>query len=412
MSHSSARRLRFQDTFAAFSYRNYRLWFAGQVVSLVGTWMQNTAQGYLIYDLTGSSAYVGLAGFAAGLPAWMFTLYGGVIADRVSKRAMLVVTQTAMMVLAFILAGLVFTGTVQAWQIIALAFLLGIANAFDAPARQAFVVDLVDRQDLSNAIAFNSTIFNLGAVVGPAVAGLTYAALGPAWCFTLNGISFIAVIIALLLMQVRPVEALARRPSAMVQIKEGLGYVKAHRTIRVLILNMGMVSLFGISMMTLLPAWSVQVLGGDVRTNGLLISARGFGSLLGALMLASLGRMNIKGKLWTIGNLAMPLMLLGFAFTRWLPLSMIMLVGVGWSFMIQANASNALVQMQVPDELRGRVMSIYTLTFFGGMPIGALLVGSMAERLGEPQTVMLGATVLALTAGVIFLLAPVIRKLE
>jgi MFS family permease len=200
------RRVSARGTFAALQYPNYRLWFIGQMISLVGTWMQGTAQGYLVYELTRSPAYLGYVGFAAGVPSWLFMLYGGVIADRMSRRTLLVITQTCMMLLAFLLAGLTFTGRVQPWHIIVLAFLLGTANAFDAPARQAFVLEMVDRQHLTNAIALNSTMFNLGTAIGPAMAGITYSLFGPAWCFTINAFSFLAVIAALLLMKLKPVE--------------------------------------------------------------------------------------------------------------------------------------------------------------------------------------------------------------
>ncbi|MDP2994787.1 MAG: MFS transporter, partial [Anaerolineales bacterium] len=248
--------LRLQETFASLKHYNYRLWFFGQIVSLVGTWMQSTAQGYLIYQLTGSPAYLGLVGFVGGLPAWLFTLYGGVVADRISRRNMMVITQTAMLVLAFILAALTFTNAVQPWHIIVLAFLLGVANAFDAPARVAFVTELVSREDMTNAIALNSTMFNIATVVGPSVAGLTYAAFGPAWCFTLNGISFIAVIVALLFMRIKPIVQPSRRATVLADLKEGLRYVFSHSLILSLIGSVGLVSIFGIGMLTLLPAWA------------------------------------------------------------------------------------------------------------------------------------------------------------
>jgi MFS family permease len=405
-------RINVQDTFSALRHPNYRLWFIGQLVSLVGTWMQNTAQGYLVYELTRSPAYLGYVGFVSGLPAWIFTLYGGVIADRISRRTLLIITQSSMMALAFILAGLVFTGAVQPWHIVLLAGLLGIANAFDAPARQAFVVELVDRQDMVNAIALNSTMFNAATVVGPSVAGITYALFGPAWCFTINGVTYIAVIAALALMHIQ-VPPLRKRPQSMLaEIKEGLAYALHDRLTLVVTLSMGVVSLFGLSVVTLLPAWSVDVLKGDVTTNGLLLSARGAGALLGALMVASLGRMKVQGKLWTAGSFVMPITLLFFAGTRWLPLAMFILVLAGWGFMIQANTSNALVQSQVPDHLRGRVMGIYTLVFFGGMPLGALLAGGLANYLGEPLTLTLGAIALLFCSAVVWLVLPGLRRGE
>jgi MFS family permease len=404
--------LHLQETFAALKHYNYRLWFFGQLVSLMGTWMQSTAQGYLIYQLTGSPAYLGLVGFVGGMPALLFTLFGGVIADRISRRTLMVITQTAMLILAFILAVLAFTHLVQPWHILVLAFFLGIANAFDAPARNAFVTELVSREDMTNAIALNSTMFNLATVVGPSVAGLTYAAFGPAWCFTLNGISFIAIIVALLFMRVKPIIQPAYRPSVITDLKEGLQYVFSSRLILSLIGSIGMVSIFGIGMLTLLPAWATDILHGNVTTNGLLISARGFGSMVSALMLAYMGNRKLRGKLWTLGAFFMPIMLLIFAWIRWLPLSLVMLAGVGWSFMMVMNNSNALVQSEVPDHLRGRVMSIYTLVFFGSMPLGSLFAGAFAQKFNEPLTVVLGATVLMVMAVASWFFLPGIRKQE
>lgn len=401
----------FHQTFAALDYPNYRLWFGGQLVSLAGTWMQTTAQGYLVYELTKSPAFLGYVGFAAGLPSWVFTLYAGVIADRMSRRTLLIMTQTSMMLLAFVLAGLVFASLVQPWQIVVLALLTGIANAFDAPARQAFVVELVDRKDLTNAIALNSTMFNAATVVGPALAGVVYALVGPAWCFTINALSFLAVILALLLMQLPRVERKPRSTTTTTELREGLRYTAAQPVILTLVLNVGVISLFGISLMTLLPAWSVDVLGGDVRTNALLVSARGVGALAGALMIASLGQRAARGKLWTIGGMLLPLAMALFAAVHVVPLAVATLVIVGWSFMVAVNTSNALVQTMIPDELRGRVMGIYVLVFFGAFPLGSLWVGQLALWLGEPATVMVNAAVLALVAAFIWVRLPHMRRL-
>jgi MFS family permease len=404
------RPLHWPMTFAALNHPNFRLWFIGQMISLVGTWMQNTAQGYLVYELTQSPAFLGYVGFAAGVPSWFFTLYGGVMADRFSKRNLIIITQSSMMILAFILAGLVFTDLVQPWHIIVLALFLGIANAFDAPARQAFVVDLVGREDLSNAIALNSTLFNGGALIGPAVAGIVYAWVGAGWCFTINGLTYIGVITALVLMHIARPKNAVRRLSAASQIGDGLGYLKSHRRVQALMLNMVMICLFGLSLVTLLPAWAVNILGGDVKTNGALLSARGGGALLGALMIAALARYNVKGKIWTAGSFVMPASILLFAVVRWLPLSLVAIALFGWSFMIQANTSNALIQDEVPDELRGRVMSLFTLTFMGGMPIGSLLAGAAAARFGEPITVQISALVLLLFATAIWWRVPKLRR--
>jgi MFS family permease len=403
--------LSLNSTFAALKYPNYRLWFMGQLVSLIGTWMQNTAQGYLVYELTKSPAYLGYVGFAAGLPSWLFTLYGGVIADRISRRTMMLVTQTAMMVLALTLAVLVFAQIIQPWMIIIMAFLLGIANAFDAPARVSFVVELVDREAITNAIALNSTMFNSATVVGPMIAGLAYATLGPAWCFFINALSFLAVIIALLAMKLAPIKATPRQSSALSELREGIVYTARNNVILTLILNLGILSLLGLSMMTLLPAWTSDVLGGDARTYGLLLSGRGIGALIGALMIASVGTSIARGKFWTLGNFLMPVLLAGFAIARVIPISLLMITLTGWSFMVQVNTSNALVQSHVEDRLRGRVMGIYTLIFFGGMPIGALIAGGLAARIGAPATLIVNAILMLAFTLFIWFRRPFIRKL-
>ncbi len=399
-------------TFAALQYPNYRLWFMGQLVSLVGTWMQTTAQGFLVFELTRSPAYLGYVGFAAGAPSLLLMLFGGVIADRLPRRNLLVVTQSTMMVLAFILAALTFTKLVQPWHIVLLALALGTANAFDAPAGQAFVLELVDRKSLTNAIALNGSLGNLATVVGPTVAGLTYAAFGAAWCFTLNGLSFIAVITALLLMRLPPHVSPARAQSPLAQLKEGLRYLLGHPLLRTLLLVPAVAVLFVAIYGTLLPAWAVEVLHGDATANGLLQSARGAGSLVGALTIAALAHLGRRGRWLTLGTVWYPALILIFALTRTLPLSMLALVGVGLGGMMVYNLANALVQSQVSDEFRGRVMSVYSLIMFGGMPLGSLWAGTAANRLGVPLTLTLGAGVALACAALFWILAPQLRKLS
>lgn len=400
-----------RQTFAALVHFNYRLWFTGQLVSLMGTWMQTTAQGFLIYQLTHSAAYLGYVGFAAGVPSWLFTLYGGVVADRMSRRTLLVITQTAMMALAFFLAALTFTGLVRPWHIVVLAFLLGVANAIDAPTRQAFVVEMVDRQDLTNAIALNATMFNAATAVGPAVAGLTYAVLGPAWCFTVNGLSFIAVIAALLLMRLQPTNLARRTQSMIVELRAGLTYVTGNTNVLWLMGGLGAFSLIGLGMTALMPAWAVEILHGDAATNGWLLSARGIGSLIAGLLVASLGRFRGKGRWVTLGGFVTALLMFAFAVTNRLPLSLLTLAGVGWGFMLVISLTNALIQLEVPDELRGRVMGIYTLVFFGLMPVGSLLAGVTATRIGEATTVAAGALILLGVAAWVWLRRPELRRL-
>jgi MFS family permease len=402
----------FRQAFTAFKYRNYRLWFLGQSVSLFGTWMQSTAQGFLIFQLTRSPAFLGYVGFAAGIPTWLFTLYGGVVADRMARRTLLVITQTTMMVLAFILAALAFLNFVQPWHIILLAFCLGVANSFDAPARQAFVSEMVKREDLTNAIALNATMFNLSIAVGPAVSGVIYALFGPGWCFTINGLSFIAVIVALLLMklktQVRPI----RSNSTRADLREGIRYVLHHSVIRTLICLVAMMGLFGITFLTLMPAWAVKILGGNAATNGWLQSARGVGALSSALLIASLGRFQFKGRLLTVGTFAFPILMLVFAVVRWIPLSLLVLVGAGGSSVLIMNLANALVQTHVRDSLRGRVMGIYTLLFFGMMPLGSLWMGAVAQIASEPTPIIIGGLTLLSIAISVYIFAPRVRHLE
>ncbi len=398
------------NTFAALRHPNYKLWFIGQMVSLVGTWMQGTAQGQFMYDLTRSPAYLGYIGFASGMPTWLFMLYAGVIADRVPRRTMLIATQTTMMILAFILAGLTFSGLVQPWHILILASLLGIANAFDAPARLAFVPELVGKEDLTNAIALNATMFNTATAFGPAVAGLTYAAVGPGWCFTINGISFIAVIVALLLMKLDPWKTPVRRVPILENLADGFRYIRQEPTVKVLILAIGIVSLLGLGFVSLFPAWAVQILGGDATTTGLLQSARGLGALFGALTLATLSQFRLRGKLLTLGSFVFPIFLALFSLVRWLPISLVMLVFTGYAFMFFVNLANATVQTLTPDHLRGRVMSVYSLSFFGLMPIGSLMAGNLATVIGEPTTVLLSALLMLGFAGLVFLFAPGLRK--
>ncbi len=402
----------FRQTFAALKHRNYRLWFVGQMISLFGTWMQATAQGFLVYQLTGSPAYLGMIGFAGGVPSWIFTLYGGVVADRIPRRTLLLFTQTIMMVLAFMLAALVALGIVEPWHIAVLAFALGVANAFDAPARLAFVRELVDREDMTNAIALNATMFNMGSFAGPAVAGLAYAIVGPAWCFTLNGLSFLGVIAALLLMRIPQQQRSANRATAWHELAEGLHYIRSTPVVRTLILLVGATGLFGISFATLFPVWATDILGGDAATNGLLQSARGLGALISALAIASLGRFTFKGRLLTLGTFLFPLLLIVFALVRSLPLALLALVTTGMAVILIMNLANALVQSLVPDALRGRVMAVYSMTFFGSIPIGALWAGWLAELANAPTAMISGAVAGLLVAVLMWLLTPEIRALE
>lgn len=382
------------------------------MVMLVGSWMQSTAQGYLVYELTGSTTYLGIVSFAAGVPSWLFTLYGGVIADRFPRRTLIMITQAFAMFLALFMSGLIFSGLIQPWMIVGLAFLLGTSTAFEGPVRQAFLSELVDREDIPNGIALNSTMFNLGTVTGPAIGGLIYAAVGPGWCFLINGISFSASLISLALIRVAPMPASNGRGSARAQFLEGFRYTIHNSQIRYLIVGMGMIGIFTFGTLSLLPAWARDVMGGDATTYGLLNSARGLGSLIGALMVASLSHLPIRGRIWTVGSLILPVSLLVFTQIRWLPGTLLALVIIGWSAISQGNTSNALIQLNTPDHLRGRVMGFFTLVFQGGMPIGSLLSGTIAEKIGAPLTILGAAFIFLTFALYTWFRRPDLRRME
>lgn len=381
------------NTFAAFRHPNYRLYFSGQIVSLVGTWMQIVAQGWLVYQLTDSPLYLGLVSFAASVPVFVLSLGAGAIIDRLPRRRVLVATQTSAMLLAFVLAFLTFSGLVQPWHILVLSFLLGVVNAFDGTARQTFVKDLVGKEDLMNAIALNSATFNTSRLIGPALAGLALATVGAGWCFLLNGLSFLAVIVALLRMKLPAFVPPARRGPLVAEIGEGLRYIR-HDPIVLPVIGLVVVSsVFGFSYNALLPAYARDVLQVGAQGLGLLSTAVGLGALVGALWVASSGRSQHKGWLLTFGSLLFPVMLCLLAFTDTFAVALLVLVGAGLGFMVQNATANTLVQTTVPDDLRGRVMSVYMLAFFGMSPIGSLQGGAVAERWGVAAGIGLGASV-------------------
>ena len=402
---------RVKRTFRALKHRNYRLWFIGQSLSLFGTWMQLTALGFLVFELTHSPAYLGLVGFAGGIPVLLLTPFGGVVADRISRRKILLATQISMMLLAFFLAGLTFAGMAEPWHIAILAFLLGIANAFDAPARQAFVVEMVSREDLTNAISLNGTMINLALVAGPALAGIAYAAAGPGWCFVLNAISFIAVIIALLLMRIPSTARPASRASALADLLEGFGYTRSNSAAVSILALIAMTSLFGMAFLTIIPAWAVDILGGDAGTNGLLQAVRGAGALVVALWVASHGDIRSKMKLLTLGAVATPLALIAFASTRSLELSLLFIFISGGANLVMVNMAFNLLQNVTSDRFRGRVMGINSLAFFGLQPIGALWIGLFAEYFSEPSAIMASALLFFVGIVLVWRLSPSLGRL-
>jgi MFS family permease len=385
----SGTRSHWQVGMGALRHRNFQLFFAGQLISLIGTWMQSVAQSWLVYRLTGSSLLLGSVGFASQFPVFLVAPLGGITADRAHRQRVIITTQTLSMLLAFVLGGLTLTGTVRVWHIFVLASLLGVVNAFDIPGRQAFLVDMVGKDDLMNAIALNSSMFNGARIIGPAIAGVLVAKIGEGWCFFVNGVSFIAVIIGLLMMRVQ-FSPRKKQNSPLEDIVEGLRFVRRTTPIRALLLLLGLVSLVGMPYTVLMPIFADRILHGGARGLGILMGATGVGALLGALTLALRSGVRGLGRWVAVCCGTFGLSLCLFAFSRHFWLSTALLVPVGFSMMLQMACSNTLIQTMVPDQLRGRVMAIYSMMFMGMAPFGAFFGGALADRLGAPMTVALG----------------------
>jgi MFS family permease len=411
VTESDARSTRLPKTFRALQHRNFQLYFTGQLISVAGTWMQIVAQAWLVYQLSHSELMLGVVGFAAAIPSLLISPWGGVVVDRVNKRNLLVITQASAMVLAFILAVLTFTGLVQVWEIVALAAIMGVVNAFDGPARQAFVVEMVGREDLPNAIALNSMMFNGARIIGPALGGLLLATVGTAWCFFINGVSFLAVIGCLLLMRLTPRTQVLEVGSPWSDFKYGLRYVLLHRNIFALLMLALIFSVFGISYNTLLPAFVDQVLHAGATGYGVLNAFIGVGAVTGALIMARYGDRGQRGRwlVWMI--LLFPFMLLLFAFNTQFMLALGLAVGLGVGFMLVFTCINTLLQTNVDDQMRGRVMGLYTLTFFGFAPFGNLAIGMLAERWGMSVVITLNAACAFILAAIVILLVPQLRKM-
>jgi MFS family permease len=385
----------------ALHSRNYRLFVAGQLVSLIGTWMQSVAQSWLIWRLTGSAALLGFIGFAGQIPIFVLAPVGGVVADRMNRHRVLIATQSTMMVLAFALAALTLGGVIREWHIFVLAALLGVANAFDIPARQAFLVETVSRDDIVNAVALNSSMLNGARIVGPAVAGLVVAAFGEGWCFLLNAISYVAVIGALLVMHVDDVPHPHAHTSAWESVVEGFAYSWNTKPVRALLLLLGLVSVMGMPYSVLMPIIAARVLHGGPNAYGLLMSASGVGALAGAALLTLRRHIHGLGRWVAVSAMCFGLSLIAFSFSRLLWLSALLLVPAGFFMMVEMAASNTLIQSMIPNRLRGRVMSVYSMMFMGMAPVGALIAGALAAPLGAPATVAIGG-VICTAGGLLF----------
>jgi MFS family permease len=388
---------KWSTTLRALRHRNFQLFFSGQLISLTGTWMQSVAQSWLVYSMTKSALMLGMVGFASQIPVFLVAPFGGITADRVNRQRLVIATQTCSMILAGILAWLKLSGRVHVWHIFLLAGLLGVVNAFDIPGRQAFLIDMVGKEDLMNAIALNSSMFNGARVIGPAVAGILVARIGEGWCFAANSVSYIAVLTGLLLMKVRSVPRISKR-SPIEDIIEGFRWVNQTKIIRSLLFLIGLVSLVGMPYTVLMPVFADKILHGGARGLGILMGATGVGALFGALTLAA--KTGIKGLgRWvtiTCATLGISLFLFSYSTSFWL--SAALLLPCGYSMMLQMACSNTLIQTIVPDHLRGRVMSLYSMMFMGMAPFGAFFGGALANRIGAPMTVRVGGIACVLGA--------------
>ncbi len=381
-------------SFSALRSRNYRLFLGGQLISLIGTWMQTVAQAWLIYRLTGSAALLGLIGFAGQIPVFVLAPLGGVVADHVDRRRVVIAAQSSMMLLAFVLALLTLTHTVRVWHLFFLGSLLGLCNAFDIPARQAFVIEMVGRrEDLLNAIALNSSMVNGARVAGPAVAGIIVATLGEGWCFLLNALSYVAVLSALVAMRLEPHEREPSSLSAWERVVEGFSFALKTSPIRALLLLLGLVSLMGMPYTVLMPIFADRILHGGANAYGLLLSASGVGALFGALSLTFRRTISGLGRWVAFSATGFGVALMVFSISRQMWLSMALLVPAGYCMMVEMASSNTLIQSMVPDRLRGRVMAVYSMMFMGVAPFGALLAGALATPLGARTTVAIGGAV-------------------
>jgi MFS family permease len=394
--------------FRALQHRNFQLFIGGQLVSLIGTWMQTTAQLWLVYKLTNSAALLGLYGFANQIPMLLLASVGGYVGDRYNRLYGVIATQTVSMILAFVLAALQLRHMLTEWEIILIAFLVGIVNAFDVPIRQSLFVEMVGKEDLPNAIALNSSIFNGARVVGPAVAGFAIAWMGAGWCFMLNGVSFLAVIGALLAMRVSRAKPQPSKESPWQSFIQGFRFAMADAPVRSALLLLSVLSLFGLQYSVFLPIFADGILHGGAKGMGFLMSSAGVGAVIGALYFA--GRTNYTGVARWIAATSMvcAIGLVIFSQSRFFPLSASVIFLVGFAATVQMAATNTIVQSRVPDELRGRVMAVYATMFMGVQPVGSLIAGGVAKHIGAPYTLTIFG-MLVLSASLFFIARVVLK---
>lgn len=391
-----------KQTLRALRYRNYRLFFSGQSLSLIGTWMQQVALGWLVYRLTDSAFLLGLVGFASQIPTFILASVAGVLADRYNKHKVIIATQTLAMIQAFILAFLTLSSSIQIWQILLLSLFSGLINAFDMPTRQSFVIEMVDdRNDLPNAIALNSSMFNFARLIGPTIAGILITAIGEGFCFLVNALSYLTVIVALLMMKIEPKALVQKKEKVLEGLKEGIKYVYNFKPIRALLLLIGLVSLTGMPYAVLMPVFARDILHGNAHTLGFLFGAVGSGALIGAIYLASRKSVLGLGRWIAIATSIFSLGLLFFSFSREIYLSIGLMLFTGFGMMMQMASTNTLLQTLVDDDKRGRVMSLYVMAFMGTAPFGSFMAGTLASTISAPLTVM-SSGIICLTGAIIF----------
>lgn len=398
--------------FRSLRYRNYRLFFSGQIISLTGTWMQQIALPWLVYRLTGSAFLLGVVGFSSQIPAFLLAPLAGVLSDRWNRQRILIATQTLAMIQALALGLLFFTVAIKVWQIILLAVFLGFINAFDMPTRQAFVVEMVEnKEDLGNAIALNSLMFNSARLIGPTIAGILIAATNEGICFIINGISFLFVIASLWMMKIKPRETKPRTTHVLHDLREGLSYVHSFKPIKYIILLLALVSLVAMPYVVLMPVFAKKILHGGPHTLGFLIAAAGTGALTGAIYLAS--RKTVRGlvRIIPLSTAAFGIGLIGFSLSRLLWLSLPLMFVTGLGIMTQMATCNTVIQTIVDDDKRGRVMSLYVMAFIGTAPFGSLLAGTLASIIGAPKTLMTGGVLCVLGAVLFALKLPDLKKM-
>jgi MFS family permease len=396
----------------ALRHRNFRLFFGGQSLSLIGTWMQRIALGWLVYRLTNSPFLLGFVGFAGRIPAFLLTPLAGVLADRWNRQRLLILTQTVAMVQALILSLLVLTETVMIWHIILLSVLLGIINAFDMPTRQSFMVEMVEeKEDLANAIALNSSMVNSARLLGPSLAGILIAAVGEGMCFLINGVSYLAVIGALLAMKIIPRNRKPQHSRFWHGLKEGFAYASAFAPIRDILLLLGLMSLMGLPYIVLMPVFAKDILHGGPHALGFLMGASGVGALAGALYLASRRSVLGLGRLIALALTIFGLGLSGFSLSRILWLSLPLMLMTGFGQMVQMASSNTVLQTIVDDDKRGRIMSFYTMSIMGMVPFGSLFAGFMASSIGASYTLFIGGITCLMGSAFFAHRLPALRKI-